>query len=176
MSTRANATTVLPLLLIRSAYCTGARLIQRSLVLDQTSIRFLGPEDWERLRRFALIDTYLASRRAEFVIAAGRDPVNVRRSTNAGIFRAYVRAYLSAHSQIRQDMPMQVRQLPPAATGLPLEIYCYTTTEWQQYGGVQAEIFEHLLSILPEFDLRVVQQASGDQRTRPPIARTRVRP
>lgn len=154
----------------RGMFDSGARLIQRALVLDQTSIHFLGPEEWEGLRRFALIDEHLASKRAEFVMAANLDPVNVRRSTNAGMFRAYVRAYLQAHPHIRQDMRIQVRQLPPAPTGLPLEICCYTATEWQRYESVQAEIFEHLLSILPEFGLYVFQQPNS-----PPRARTRAR-
>jgi miniconductance mechanosensitive channel len=100
-------------------------------------------------------------------MAADLDPVNVRRSTNAGMFRAYVRAYLRAHPCIRQDMPIQVRQLQPAPSGLPLEVYCYTATEWQRYESVQAEIFEHLLSILPEFGLRVFQQPSMEPKARP---------
>lgn len=152
----------------RGMFESGARLIQRALVLDQTSIHFLGAEEWEGLRRFALIDEHLASKRAELVMAADLDPVNVRRSTNAGMFRAYVRAYLRAHPHVRQDLPVQVRQLPPIATGLPLEVYCYTATEWQRYEAVQAEIFEHLLSILPEFGLRVFQTPNTTSESRPP--------
>ncbi|GFE82684.1 mechanosensitive ion channel protein MscS [Steroidobacter agaridevorans] len=145
----------------RGMFDSGSRLIQRALLLDQTSIHFLGAAEWEGLQRFTLLNDHLASKRAEFVMAADLDPVNVRRSTNAGIFRAYVRAYLRAHPHVRHDMDIQVRQLQPTATGLPLEIYCYTATDWQRYESVQAEIFEHLLSILPEFGLRVFQQPSG---------------
>lgn len=151
----------------RGMFDSGARLIQRALVLDQTSIHFLGAAEWEGLRRFALIDEHLSHKRAEFVMAADLDPVNVRRSTNAGMFRVYVRAYLRAHPHIRQDLPIQVRQLQPAPTGLPLEVYCYTATDWQRYESVQAEIFEHLLSILPEFGLRVFQQPSMEPKARP---------
>jgi miniconductance mechanosensitive channel len=151
----------------RGMFDSGSRLIQRALVLDQTSIHFLRAQEWEGLRRFALIDEHLAHKRAEFVMAADLDPVNVRRSTNAGIFRVYVRAYLRAHPHVRQDLPIQVRQLQPAPTGLPLEVYCYTATEWQRYESVQAEIFEHLLSILPEFGLRVFQQPSMEPKARP---------
>jgi miniconductance mechanosensitive channel len=151
----------------RGMFDSGSRLIQRALVLDQTSIHFLGAAEWEGLRRFTLIDDHLAHKRAEFVMAADLDPVNVRRSTNAGMFRVYVRAYLRAHPHIRQDLPIQVRQLQPAPTGLPIEVYCYTATEWQRYESVQAEIFEHLLSILPEFGLRVFQQPSMEPKARP---------
>nr|WP_298723184.1 mechanosensitive ion channel domain-containing protein [uncultured Steroidobacter sp.] len=145
----------------RGMFDAGARLIQRALLLDQTSIHFLGAEEWEGLQRFALIDEHLASKRAEFVTAADLDPVNVRRSTNVGMFRAYVRAYLRAHPLVRHDLPIQVRLLAPTSTGLPIEVYCYTATEWQRYETVQAEIFEHLLSILPEFGLRVFQQPTS---------------
>ncbi|HEY5759067.1 MAG TPA: mechanosensitive ion channel domain-containing protein [Steroidobacter sp.] len=151
----------------RGMYDSGARLIQRALVLDQTSVHFLGAQEWEGLRRFVLIDEHLAHKRAEFVMAADLDPVNVRRSTNAGMFRVYVRAYLRAHPHIRQDLPIQVRQLQPAPTGLPIEVYCFTATQWHRYESVQAEIFEHLLSILPEFGLRVFQQPSMEPKARP---------
>jgi miniconductance mechanosensitive channel len=151
----------------RGMFDSGARLIQRALVLDQTSIHFLGAGEWEGLQRFALIEKHLAHKRAEFVMAADLDPVNVRRSTNAGMFRVYVRAYLRAHPHVRQDMPIQVRQLQPVPSGLPLEVYCYTATDWQRYESVQAEIFEHLLSILPEFGLRVFQQPSMEPKARP---------
>jgi miniconductance mechanosensitive channel len=145
----------------RGMFDSGSRLIQRALLIDQTSIHFLGPAEWEGLQRFALLDDHLGNKRAEVLTPPDLDPVNLRRSTNAGIFRAYVRAYLRAHPQVRHDMDIQVRQLQPTPTGLPLEVYCYTTTDWQRYESVQAEIFEHLLAILPEFGLRVFQQPSG---------------
>lgn len=55
-----------------------------------------------------------------------------------------------------------VRQLQPTPEGLPLEIYAFTqTTAWVEYEGVQADIFDHLLAVLPEFGLRAYQQPSG---------------
>lgn len=152
----------------RGMFESGGRRIKRSIYLDQASVRFLTPEERERLRRFALIDGYLDRKRAELeeynekLAAEGKDPVNTRRVTNIGTFRAYVQAYLQAHPRIHQQMIMLVRQLQPGPTGLPLEIYCFTSsTAWVEYESIQADVFDHLYAILPEFGLRVFQQPSG---------------
>ncbi len=147
---------------------SGGRRIKRSLLVDQTSVRFLTGEERERMRRFLLIDDYLADKAAELerwnaqLVEAGRDPVNTRRATNMGTFRAYVEQYLRNHPRIRKDMTLLVRQLQPTETGLPLEIYCFTSTvAWNDYEAIQADVFDHLLAILPEFGLRLYQQPSG---------------
>ena len=147
---------------------SGGRRIKRSLLIDQTSARFLTEAERERMRRFLLIDDYLADKSAEMadwnakLVEAGRDPVNMRRSTNIGAFRAYVQNYLENHPRIRQDMTLLVRQMQPTETGLPLEIYAFTATvAWAEYEAIQADIFDHLLAILPVFDLRLFQSPSG---------------
>ena len=59
-------------------------------------------------------------------------------------------------------MTQLVRQLQPTPQGLPVEVYCFTsTTAWAEYESIQADIFDHLLAILPEFDLRLFQEPSG---------------
>lgn len=147
---------------------SGGRRIKRALYLDQTSVRFLNEDERAALKRFALIDSYLDGKRAELeawnreLLAAGKDPVNTRRVTNVGTFRAYVESYLRAHSRIHEGMTLMVRQLQPTATGLPLEIYCFTrTVAWAEYEAIQADVFDHLIAILPEFGLRLFQQPSG---------------
>jgi miniconductance mechanosensitive channel len=147
---------------------SGGRRIKRALLLDQHSVRFLDPEERERLRRFALIDGYLQRKREELeawnetLLAAGKDPVNTRRVTNIGTFRAYVDAWLRAHPQIHQGMIILVRQLEPGPHGLPLEVYCFTNTvAWGEYEAIQADVMDHLLAILPEFGLKVWQQPGG---------------
>jgi len=88
--------------------------------------------------------------------------VNTRRVTNVGTFRAYVQAYLQNHAQIHQGMTLLVRQMQPGPSGMPLEIYCFTsTTAWTEYESIQSDIFDHLYAILPEFGLRLFQQPSG---------------
>ncbi|KRG60013.1 mechanosensitive ion channel protein MscS [Stenotrophomonas koreensis] len=146
---------------------SGGRRIKRSLYLDQHSVRFLDDELRPRIYQFALLDDYLASKREELtqwntqMAQQHPEPVNARRLTNLGTFRAYVERYLRSHPRINQDMTLLVRQLAPTEHGLPLEIYCFTaSTAWGEYEATQSDIFDHLLAILPEFGLRVFQQSS----------------
>lgn len=147
---------------------SGGRRIKRPLLIDQGSVRFLEPEERDRMRRIALIDEYLDAKRQELeafnqkLLSAGKDPVNTRRVTNIGTFRAYVQHYLRAHPRIAQQMTLMVRQLEPGPTGLPLEVYCFTATvDWVEYEGIQSDIFDHLIAMLPEFGLRLYQAPGG---------------
>lgn len=147
---------------------SGGRRIKRSLYLDQTSVAFLTASEQEKLHRFSLLANYLDEKKQELMawndnlLQSGLDPINSRQITNLGTFRHYVQRYLQHHPRIHQDMIMMVRQLSPTPEGLPLEIYCFTnTTAWTEYEGIQADIFDHLFAILPEFGLRVFQQPSG---------------
>lgn len=147
---------------------SGGRRIKRALLIDQSSVRFLEPDERTRLRRIALIDGYLDGKREELetynatLLSAGKDPVNTRRVTNIGTFRAYVSHYLRAHPGINQEMTQIVRQLAPGPTGLPLELYCFTdTVSWVPYEGIQSDIFDHLIAMLPEFGLRLYQAPGG---------------
>ncbi|ABF85884.1 mechanosensitive ion channel family protein [Myxococcus xanthus DK 1622] len=146
---------------------SGGRRIKRSIYLDQHSVRFLDDALQPRIYQFALLDDYLASKREELgqwnaqVAAVHPEPVNARRLTNLGTFRAYVERYLRTHPRINQNMTLLVRQMAPTEHGLPLEIYCFTaSTAWAEYEATQSDIFDHLLAILPEFGLRVFQQSS----------------
>ena len=88
--------------------------------------------------------------------------VNGRRMTNIGTFRAYVYQYLRHHPKIHQDLTLLVRQRPPTEHGIPIEIYAFTNDiVWANYENIQADIFDHILAVLHEFDLRVYQQPSG---------------
>lgn len=147
---------------------SGGRRIKRALLLDQTSVHFLSDEEIKKLQRFALIDEYLSDKLKEIetwnaeLKAHNGDAVNARRVTNIGTFRAYVERYLRSHKLLNQNMTLMVRQLAMTSDGLPLEIYCFTSTViWPEYEGIQSDIFDHLLAILPEFGLRVFQHPSG---------------
>jgi len=82
--------------------------------------------------------------------------------TNIGTFRAYVVAYLRNHPMINKDMTFLVRQLPPGQHGLPIEVYVFSKDQvWANYEAIQADIFDHILAVVPEFDLRVYQDPTG---------------
>jgi miniconductance mechanosensitive channel len=148
---------------------SGGRRIKRSLHLDLGSVRFLDAEEAERLSRYELLRTYMEGKRAELAEAEARAASTGdgtiperRRLTNVGTFRAYVLAYLRHHPRVHQGMTMLVRQLEPGPEGLPLQIYCFTAdTAWASYEGIQSDIFDHLLAILPEFGLRAYQKPAG---------------
>ncbi len=145
----------------------GGRRIMRSLLIDQRSVRFLDPEEISRFEDFVVLNDYLNEKIKELedwnskLRAQGSKSINERRVTNLGTFRAYVEHYLRQHPKIDSDMILLVRQLQPDSTGIPLQIYCFTNdTRWAYYEGIQSDIFDHLLAILPVFGLRVFQQIS----------------
>ena len=149
---------------------TGGRRIKRSLLIDQTSVRFCDDGMMARLHRIRLLKPYLKAKQMEIESAntgladSGDNqlPVNRRSLTNFGTFRAYVKAYLDENTKVRADLTVMVRQLAPTSEGLPLEIYSFSNdTDWVTYEGIQADIFDHLLAALPDFDLRVFQTPTG---------------
>jgi miniconductance mechanosensitive channel len=156
----------------RHMFESGGRRIKRTLRIDATSVRFLTDEETERLTRFRFLHDYLEEKKTE-VEQANRnlgelasEPANRRRLTNIGTFRAYGLAYLQRHPEIRQDMAMMVRMMEPQSQGIPVEVYCFTaTTAWTQYERIQGDVFDHLLSILPEMGLRLYQAPSGADMT-----------
>jgi miniconductance mechanosensitive channel len=152
----------------RGMHETGGRRIKRALMIDQTTVRFLTEEERQRLRRLFLLDDYLRSKEEEIetwnrkLAEHGRDPANTRRLTNLGTFRAYALQYLENHPGINHGLTTLVRQQDPTPEGIPLELWCFTaSTVWKVYESTQADIFDHLLAILPEFGLRVFQHPSG---------------
>ncbi|PKN26067.1 MAG: hypothetical protein CVU65_06845, partial [Deltaproteobacteria bacterium HGW-Deltaproteobacteria-22] len=148
---------------------SGGRRIMRSIHLDLDSVAFLDEKMLERMEKIGLLKDYLKQKKAEIAEhnqAQGideKDFVNGRHLTNIGTYRAYIDRYLQDHTGIHHGMTTMTRQLQPGATGLPLQIYAFTnTTEWVRYEGIQSDIMDHLLSILPEFGLRVFQYPSGN--------------
>jgi miniconductance mechanosensitive channel len=150
---------------------SGSRRIKRSLFIDQKSIRFLTPDEIARLSKIEILAPYLdakvreiagAPERADAVgVAPGAinpEVLNSRHLTNIGTFRAYCTAYLRSNKSIAQGMTLMTRQLEPTPQGLPLEIYAFAnTTVWEDYEGIQSDIFDHVIAALPEFGLELYQ-------------------
>lgn len=148
----------------RGMVASGGRRIKRAIYIDLNSIFFCQKEDLDHYESIDLIHDYVKSKRQNVIETNNTDerPFNSRRLTNVGTFRKYVEAYIKSHPNVHKDMTCMVRQLAPSSNGLPLEIYLFTNDiEWVNYEQIQADIFDHLLAILPEFGLRVYQQPSG---------------
>ncbi len=147
----------------------GARRIKRFINIDMKSVKFCTDEMLDKFSRIRLLREYIEVRRkeiAEFNQQLDWDltsSVNGRRMTNIGVFRKYLENFLTNHPMIHQNMSLMVRQLQPTETGIPIEIYAFVNNPaWVAYENVQSDIFDHILAIIPEFELRVFQDPSGD--------------
>lgn len=147
---------------------SGGRRIKRSVYIDMTSIKFCTEEMLERFKQIQYIKEYLENKKIEIEkhnkvhCIDTRSIVNGRHLTNVGTFRAYVEQYLKNHPNVNKSMIQGVRHLQPTENGLPIEIYIFTyDTEWINYEKVQADIFDHILAVIPEFGLRIYQSPTG---------------
>lgn len=148
---------------------SGGRRVKRSINIDMNSIKFCTPEMLTRYRKVRLLKDYVED--TEKIIATynkkhGIDNsvlVNGRRQTNLGVFRAYLTSYLKSLPDVNQELTCMVRQLQPTETGIPLELYFFSSIkDWIPYETVQADVFDHVLAIIPEFDLHVFQNPTGE--------------
>jgi miniconductance mechanosensitive channel len=148
---------------------SGGRRIQRSVLVDMTSIKFCDEDLLQKLRRIDLIQDRLDAK-IHALDDYRRDhlqhydsPLDGPQITNVEVFRSYIEAYLKNRIDIHKDgMPFLVRTLSPTPTGLPIELYIFTRTiRWEEYENIQAEIFDHLLAAAEHFDLRVFQEPTG---------------
>lgn len=152
---------------------SGGRRIKRSLSIDMNSVRFLTDDEIEALSRREVLRDYMRAKqdaiarhnaeKADTTQPATPDTEpELRRLTNLGTFRAYVHAYLELHAGTHKGMTLLVRQLAPGPQGVPIEIYCFASdTAWASYESLQADVFDHLIAVLPEFGLRIFQSPAG---------------
>ncbi|MCP3964794.1 MAG: mechanosensitive ion channel [Lentisphaerae bacterium] len=147
---------------------SGGRRIKRSVILDMHSFKFLDEKDLNKLKKNKLISEYICRKEQELKEEnqkwdiSSSSKVNARRLTNVGTFRYYIKEYLANNANIHNSMTFIVRQLQPTAKGLPIEIYVFTNdTDWVRYEEIQADVFDHILTIVPEFGLSTYQDPSG---------------
>ena len=147
---------------------SGGRRIKRSLFIDMNSIHLCDQTMLQKFTKFELIRDYIERKQGEVTEHNKThnfdtsEIINGRQLTNVGTFRAYIEAYLRSNSNIHQNMTFLVRQLEPTSKGLPIQIYVFTNdTDWIRYEGIQADIIDHLLAVIPEFGLKIFQSPTG---------------
>jgi miniconductance mechanosensitive channel len=153
----------------RGMSLSGGRRIKRSVSIDLQSVRFLTEEEISRYEGWSLLKDYIHEKRGELSAAntaPGLDSgvcADLRQLTNLGTFRAWIWATLRSHPQIHQTgHTLLVRQLAPGAQGVPIEIYCFSTdTAWINFEDIQADLFDRILAMVPEFGLKVFQEPAG---------------
>jgi len=148
---------------------SAGRRIKRAVNIDMKSVKFLDDEMIQRLSKIMILKPYMDERLEEirkyneYHQVDPTSPANGRRMTNLGTFRKYLEAYIAQLPQINKDLTLMVRQKDPTDKGIPLEIYCFSTDKgFVNYESIQSDIFDHLLAVISEFDLRVFQSVKGE--------------
>ena len=130
------------------------------------SIKFCNHELIEKFKSINIISEYLTTKLSEIdshnADLNTKSSINGRALTNIGTFRAYIKSYLRNNKNIHNDMTFLIRQLSPTEKGLPIEIYVFSNnTNWIEYEEIQSDIFDHLLSVISEFELQIYQYPSS---------------
>ncbi|WP_121965700.1 mechanosensitive ion channel family protein [Myroides sp. N17-2] len=153
----------------RGMQTSGGRRIKRSINIKISSIRYLDADEINMLKKIQLLAPYIEERQQEIADyneltqADQSMPINGRRITNIGMFRAYVTRYIKQNPNIHKEYPLMVRHLQPTEHGLPIELYMFTNTIiWAEYENIMADIFDHVLAAVDYFHLEVFELPSSD--------------
>jgi len=147
---------------------SNGRRIQRFVNIDMGTVHFCSDEQLDHLEKIHLLTDYIRSSRESISMNQAKTGVSPElpgygsNLTNLGIFRKYLELYLRNHPKINQEMTFIVRQLQPTDRGIPMEVYVFCSDKvWESYESIQSDLFDHILAIMPEFDLRVFQGPTG---------------
>lgn len=148
---------------------SGGRRIKRSINIDMKSVKFCTPEMLNKYKKIHHLKEYIEEKQSEIeeynntLEIDDSVLVNGRRMTNLGVFRKYLVNYCSSHPKVNMDMTFLIRHLQPTDKGIPIEIYLFSAdTRWAKYEELQADIFDHILAVISEFELSVFQIPSGE--------------
>ena len=153
---------------------SGGRRIKRAIKIDMNSVKHCDEKMITKYSQIEILKNYIEEKRKELkeyneehvpsnVLINTDIPMNGRNMTNLGTFRKYIELYLKHNTNIHNDnFTFLVRQLEPSETGVPIQIYVFTTTTaWADYEKIQSDIFDHIIATISFFDLRVFQRPSG---------------
>lgn len=152
---------------------SAGRRIKRALNIKISSVNFCDEQLIADLKNIDIIKPYIEEKQNEILNYNQSHNVdnslkpNGRSLTNVGIFRQYVEVYLKNNEKLNTDLTCMVRQLPPTEKGLPIEVYAFSKSkEWVIYEAIVADIFDHLLAVVPAFELEVFQSPTGSDFTK----------
>jgi len=155
---------------LRGMKVAGVRRIKRSVFINPTTIKFCSSEMLSRYEKIDLISKYIREQREEINNhSSGKNIdngslLNSRQLTNIGTFRIYIREYLKQRYDLNLDYTFTVRQLQSGSNGLPIEILVFAkSTDFVKYEDIQADIFDHILAVIPQFDLSIFSTASNNE-------------
>lgn len=139
---------------------SAGRRIMRSINIDIHSVHFLKTEEIEKFKSSVFLKDYMKDMLPKLAkLNADKSTVlDEQKLTNIGIFRNYMEAWIASNPDVNTNMTHMVRQLQPGPTGMPIQIYCFSARQiWEEYEKVQADIFDHIMAVIPEFNLKVFE-------------------
>jgi len=148
---------------------SDGRRFKRSVLINVSSVKFCSPELLAKLRRIQILQTYIKDKEIELKEYNDSNDiddailVNGRRLTNLGVFRKYMQIYLENHPNVNTETTLMVRLLEPTERGIPMEIYGFSREKKGViYEAFLGNVFDHMLAVIPEFELNVFQNPSGN--------------
>ena len=122
---------------------SGGRRVDKSIKLDMNTLKFCTDEMIARIRQ---------------EIPLMKEVAYTDGMTNAQLYRIYIERYLSKHPQVNSNLYQIIAQREPTPYGVPIEIYFFLSdTVWKEYEQIQSDIFDHLLVMVNQFDLKLYQ-------------------
>ena len=124
---------------------SGGRRVMKNITLDLTTLQFCTPEMLDRYRK-------------EIPLMADYQPEAGVVPTNSQVYRVYIERYLCSLPVVNQDLDLIISQKEATMYGVPIQVYFFSRNKvWKEYERIQSDIFDHLLAMVPKFDLKVYQ-------------------
>lgn len=126
---------------------SGGRRVDKMIYLDVDSIGFCSEESVAEIKaRVPLMQEW----------KGGSEP-----PTNSQLYRVYIDLYLRQHPVVAKNLDLIVAQREHGQFGVPVEVYFFLTEKtWRKYEDIQSDIFDHLITMAPEFRLHLFQRPS----------------
>ena len=124
---------------------SGGRRVMKNITLDLTTLKFCTPE---------MLDNF----RKEIPLLADYQPEEGAIPTNSQVYRVYIERYLCSLPVVNQDLDLIISQKEATEYGVPIQVYFFSRNKiWKEYERIQSDIFDHLLAMVPKFELKVYQ-------------------
>jgi miniconductance mechanosensitive channel len=145
----------------RGLEVSNGRRIKKHINIDMHSIKYCDDKILEQLKNFEFLKHFFEPEKPAFGQEDRSNNIS-EQITNSALFRIYAEAFLRNNPDLNTQMTFLVRYLQPTEHGLPLEIYVHTNEkEIHKFEKIQSEILDHLIAIIPLFELRVFQKFTG---------------
>ena len=131
---------------------SGGRRVDKCIYIDITTLEFCNETlISDIMKAIPVMDSYIRSLPADLM--PDENTVNLQ------LYRKYIELYLRSNEEVNQSLDLIITQKESTPYGLPIEVYFFLSDKaWASYERKQSDIFDHLMSIVPEFGLRLYQR------------------